>query len=94
VDGIVGMEGDGPIMGTPKNVGALVMGKNLAAVDATCARIMGIVPEKVGYLAAASSVIGPIGEANISHRGARIDSIKTDFALLEHIPALKRLMNS
>ena len=37
VDGIVGMEGDGPIMGTPRTSGVLVMGTNLPAVDATCA---------------------------------------------------------
>ena len=36
VDGIIGMEGDGPIMGTPRHLGALVMGTNLPAVDATC----------------------------------------------------------
>jgi uncharacterized protein (DUF362 family) len=41
VDGIIGMEGDGPIMGTPKAAGVLVMGTNLPAVDATCARRMG-----------------------------------------------------
>ena len=35
VDGIVAMEGDGPIMGTPKAAGLLVMGTNLPAVDAT-----------------------------------------------------------
>ena len=50
VDGIVGMEGDGPIMGTPKEAGVLVMGRNLTAVDATCARIMGIDPYRVKYL--------------------------------------------
>ena len=50
VDGIVGMQGDGPIMGDPKQVGVLVMGRNLAAVDATCCRIMGIDPFKVSYL--------------------------------------------
>ena len=31
VDGIVGMEGDGPIMGTPRPAGVLVMGTNLRA---------------------------------------------------------------
>ena len=36
VDGIIGMEGDGPIMGTPRHAGVLVMGTNLPAVDATC----------------------------------------------------------
>src|SRR5436305_14735247 len=44
VDGVVGMEGDGPIMGTPVASGVLVMGGNLAAVDATAARLMGFDP--------------------------------------------------
>jgi len=76
VDGIIGMEGDGPIMGKPKHVGVLVMGHNLAAVDATCARIMGIVPEKVGYLAATPSEIGPINEKSIIQRekGSRMSN--------------------
>ena len=63
VDGIVGMEGDGPIMGTPKEAGVLVMGRNLTAVDATCARIMGIDPFRVKYLAAADGRLGSGGGA-------------------------------
>ena len=51
VDGIVGMEGDGPLNGTPKHTGVLVMGCDLVAVDATCCRLMQLDPEKVGYLA-------------------------------------------
>ena len=49
-DGIVGMEGNGPIQGTPKNCGVIVAGRVLPAVDATCSRIMGIDPNKVMYL--------------------------------------------
>ena len=49
VDGIIGMEGDGPIMGTPRHAGVLVMGTNLPAVDATCARLMRINPWKVEH---------------------------------------------
>nr|WP_281415130.1 DUF362 domain-containing protein [Geobacter hydrogenophilus] len=87
VDGIVGMEGDGPIMGTPKQAGVLVMGRNLAAVDATCSRVMGIDPHKIGYLKAASGRIGPIKEANIDQRGEKIASVRTNFALIDKIPA-------
>jgi uncharacterized protein (DUF362 family) len=58
VDGIVGMQGDGPIMGDPKKAGVLVMGRNLAAVDATCCRIMGIDPYKVSYLERADYWLG------------------------------------
>ncbi len=50
VDGIVGMEGDGPLNGTAKPFGALVMGHDLVAVDATCCRLMKLDPEQIGYL--------------------------------------------
>ncbi len=50
VDGIVGMEGNGPIQGSSKRAGVLVAGASLPAVDATCCRIMGIDPNKVPYL--------------------------------------------
>src|SRR5580658_3188065 len=50
VDGILGMEGNGPIQGTPKHVGVLVAGRDPAAVDATCCRVMGIDPKAIQYL--------------------------------------------
>jgi uncharacterized protein (DUF362 family) len=85
------MEGDGPIMGTPKHAGVLVMGRNLPAVDATCARIMGIDPHKVSYLAAASGRLGPIRDSDIRQRGEAIASVRTDFDLVEKIAAHKGL---
>ncbi len=87
VDGIVGMEGDGPIMGDPKKAGVLVMGRNLAAVDATCCRIMGIDPYKIPYLERADNWLGPIGQAAIEQRGESVAAVRTDFQLLEEIPA-------
>ena len=65
VDGITGMQGDGPIMGTPVQANVIVMGKNLPAVDATSARIMGINPIKIPYLRHASCLLGAIREHNI-----------------------------
>ena len=50
VDGIIGMEGDGPLNGTAKHMGVLVMGNDLLAVDATCCRLMELDPERIGYL--------------------------------------------
>jgi uncharacterized protein (DUF362 family) len=91
VDGIVGMEGDGPIMGSPKHAGVIVLGRNLMAVDATCSRIMGVNPQKVPYLAVASNRLGPLKKENISQYGETIDSVRTDFALIEKIPAHKGL---
>ena len=48
VDGIVGMEGDGPLNGTARPVGALVMGNDLVAVDATGCRLMGLPASRIG----------------------------------------------
>ena len=89
VDGIIGMEGDGPIMGTPRQAGVLVMGTNLPAVDATCARLMQIDPWKIGYLAAASGRLGPIAERHIEQRGETIKSFTQRFELLDH-PSSRR----
>ena len=87
VDGIVGMEGDGPIMGTPVRSNVIVMGDNPAAVDATCARVMGIDPEKIPCLKAAAGRIGPVAEDRITQRGERIRSVRRDYALVPGIPA-------
>jgi uncharacterized protein (DUF362 family) len=87
VDGIVGMEGDGPIMGDPKKAGVLVMGRNVAAVDATCCRIMGIDPYKVPYLERADNWLGPIGEGSIEQRGESVAAVRTNFNLIDQIPA-------
>jgi len=51
VDGITAMEGNGPVIGTPKNLGVIVAGTNPVAVDAVCTRLMGFDPGEVRHLA-------------------------------------------
>jgi uncharacterized protein (DUF362 family) len=82
VDGIVGMEGNGPIQGKPKPAGVLVLGSDLAAVDATCCRIMGIDPDKIEYLRLASEKLGVTDQARIEQRGEAIRSVRTNFELI------------
>jgi uncharacterized protein (DUF362 family) len=91
VDGIVGMEGDGPIMGTPKPAGVLVMGRSLPAVDATCARVMGIDPHRVRYLAEAGRYLGAVHASEIVQVGETVASVQTNFQLLDKIPAHRGL---
>ncbi len=82
VDGIIGMEGDGPLHGTAKHVGALVMGVDPVAVDSTCARMMGIPPERVPTLVyAAAKRIGRIAEAEIQQLGEPIAALATKFEM-------------
>jgi uncharacterized protein (DUF362 family) len=89
VDGIVGMEGNGPIQGTPKSVGVLVMGADLPAVDATCCRIMGIDPARVEYLRMAAGRLGVTEEARIEQRGEPIRGLRTDFRLIDEFKQLR-----
>ncbi len=91
VDGITGMEGDGPIMGTPISSGVLVMGKNLPAVDATCCRIMGINPHQIPYLDEADQWLGPIRDSLIEQRGETWHSVQTPFQLIPEIPAHQKI---
>ncbi len=91
VDGIIGMEGDGPIMGDPVQAGVLVMGRNLPAVDATCCRIMGINPYKIEYLYKADQWLGPIHESLIEQRGESWKTMHHPFALVPEIPAHKNI---
>jgi uncharacterized protein (DUF362 family) len=78
VDGIVAMEGNGPIQGTPKSAGVLVMGSDLVAVDATCCRIMDLDPENIEYLRL-SDELGNRGEDRIEQCGETVAAVRTPF---------------
>jgi uncharacterized protein (DUF362 family) len=82
VDGITGMEGNGPIQGKPKQAGVLVMGSDLVAVDATCCRIMGIEPLKMEYIRLAAER-GHALATRIEQRGETIEAVRTPFALID-----------
>jgi len=83
VDGIIGMEGDGPIMGHGRPVGFLAMGTDLPAVDATCARVIGLDPAQVNYLWAAGHFLGNTDEGRIEQRGEPLSRYRTSFDLIE-----------
>ncbi len=87
VDGIVGMEGNGPIQGTPKPAAVIVAGSDLPAVDATC-RIMGIAPAKIDYLRMADTQ-GTIERRNARQVGERADALETCFQLLSEFRPLE-----
>jgi uncharacterized protein (DUF362 family) len=85
VDGIVGMEGDGPIMGRPKPLGLIAVGTDVVAVDATCARLIGLDPSKMPYLKVASRFLGNIDEGRIEQRGENPTRYRTPFDLIESV---------
>jgi uncharacterized protein (DUF362 family) len=87
VDGIVGMEGNGPIQGTPRAAGVIVAGASPVAVDATCCRIMGLDPGRIGYLRLAGGEEN-LGESHISQTGEHIKRVATRFSLLPELEHL------
>jgi uncharacterized protein (DUF362 family) len=66
----------------------LVVGDDPVAVDSTCARIMGLVPERIKYLAQAGLLLGHLKSENIRQLGESPESVRTCFAVLD---AFKRL---
>ncbi len=90
VDGIVGMEGNGPIQGDRKHCGVLVFGEDPVAVDATSARLMTIDPRRVPYLAEAGRFLGHLAEDRIEQIGEPIDRLRQDFTVLPSFAHMKR----
>jgi len=90
VDGIVGMEGDGPLNGTAKQVGALIMGSDPLAVDATCCRLMQLDPQKIGYMILGyQKRLGLLQTTEIKQIGEDIASLSQPFETVAHFQALR-----
>ena len=92
VDGIVGMEGDGPLQGQRKNSGVLVLGDDLVAVDATAARLMTIEPRQVKYLELAEEFLGNLERSNIEQIGEDVERFRQDFKVIEKFSNLKKIV--
>jgi uncharacterized protein (DUF362 family) len=89
IDGVVGMEGNGPIQGDAKPCGVLVLSDDLVAADATAARVMGIDPARVTYIAQAGRFLGNIAEERIVQMADPIGTHRTSFRLLPPFAKLR-----
>jgi uncharacterized protein (DUF362 family) len=57
-DGVIAMEGNGPLNGTPRQMGKIVLSNDPVAADATCARLMGFEPERIPHIHEGSRFLG------------------------------------
>jgi uncharacterized protein (DUF362 family) len=89
VDGVIGMEGNGPIQGRPKPAGVLVAGRDPVAVDSTCCRIMKIDPLGIQYLRLAAGSEGNLLDRNIQQIGENVDTVATPFELIPQFANLR-----
>jgi uncharacterized protein (DUF362 family) len=92
VDGIDCMEGDGPIMGSKKHMGVILVGNCPAAIDATMCRLMDVDPTLISYLQLAADKLGPIDDNFITQRGERWQPLVSPFEILDkpHLQYLRQ----
>jgi len=79
VDAVTAMEGAGPITGVPRHLGFIGMSTDLVAMDATCARIIGLEPSKLGYLIGGGAFLGNLEAAKIIQIGEPMSRYATTF---------------
>jgi len=78
VDGFIGMEGPGPVSGTPVQMDLILAGEDIVATDATACRIMGIDPHEVSHIRkAAEKGLGNIDDIQVL--GERIEDVARIF---------------
>src|SRR5215831_5718420 len=63
-DAIVAMEGDGPLNGTAKELGIVLLSDDPVAADATLARMLGFIPNRIPYIRAAGGFLGNLHDHN------------------------------
>ena len=91
VDGIVGMEGNGPLQGQAKAAGVLIFGDDFVSVDASAARLMKLEPRKVNHLAKADAFLGNLANEKIEQIGEKLESLQQDFDIIDSLKDLKNI---
>jgi uncharacterized protein (DUF362 family) len=81
-DGIVAMEGNGPLHGTARDLGRIVMSDDPVAADFTCARLMGFDPYRISHLAQAGQFLGNGEVQRIEQLGERLPRSVRPFSVL------------
>jgi uncharacterized protein (DUF362 family) len=88
-DGLIGMEGNGPMHGSPRNLGRIVLADDPVAADFVCSRLMGLNPLRVNYLAQAAEFLGNGTPERVMHLGEGLPSIMRPFAVLPEFARLR-----
>ena len=90
-DGIVAMEGNGPLNGTARALGKIVLADDPVAADATCARLMGFHPERVQHIHEGSKFLGNASPARFDQVAETVVSPATPFGVVPEFRYLQAL---
>ena len=91
-DGIIAMEGNGPLHGSARELHKIVVADDPVAADFTCARLMGLRPERIYHLTQAARFLGNGDAERIELLAEKVPLKITPFAVLpkfRHLQALK-----
>src|SRR5664279_3422509 len=81
-DGILAMEGNGPLNGTPRPLGTIVLADDPVAADATCSRLMGFDPNRIVHIREGSRFLGNGAPALIDQVGEILTPTTTPFRVV------------
>ena len=88
-DAIVAMEGNGPLNGTPRPLGRLILADDPVAADATCARLMGFDPDRIVHIHEASKFLGNSSEERIEQMGETLRRPRVPFQVVPEFQYLR-----
>jgi len=78
IDGFVGMEGRGPVDGTPVKMDLIIAGTDAVATDATASRIIGFDPNKIKHIRRANEKgLGNMNDIEVV--GEKIENVTRPF---------------
>jgi uncharacterized protein (DUF362 family) len=81
-DGITAMEGNGPLQGSARQLGKIVLADDPVAADATCARLMGFDPLRVRHLSEGGHFLGNLREDRIRMLAEEVGAPTRPFSVL------------
>ena len=81
-DGIVAMEGNGPLNGSPRSLGKIVLANDAVAADAICARLMGFEPGRIPHIHDGSRFLGNVSLGHIDQCGEPLDGAAIPFQII------------
>jgi len=96
MDGVVGMEGDGPVSGSPRKIGLILASRDLVSLDAVASNIIGYHPFDIEITKAGAKRglgVGKLEEIEI--KGVPLNEVKIeDFKLVSNLNTLLKRVPS
>ena len=88
-DGIVAMEGNGPLNGAARPLGTIVLADDPVAADATCSRLMGFEPDRIVHIREGSRFLGNASQGLIDQAGEILTPTTSPFQVIPEFQYLR-----